>query len=156
MKINIQNRQNKFSIDKKNLQKLANYIGKQLQSLDPERIWNDISILLLDDELITETNRQYFDKDRPTDVITFRYDPVPGEDGYDGDLLVNCERAVTIGPDHGGIQHELALYLSHGFDHLSGAEDYADEDRAAMRKTELRWLVEAEKLGLLTRLIETA
>jgi rRNA maturation RNase YbeY len=127
-----------------------------LQKLAPALVWQDISILLLDDEGITEPNRSYFQKDRPTDVITFRYDPVPGEEGYDGDLLINCERAVQVGPEHNGIQHELALYIAHGFDHLSGAEDYADEERAAMRETELGWLSEADKLQLLSNLIEVA
>lgn len=154
MKITIQNRQNKFNIREEQIQQLADFLGECLQELEPSLAWQDISVLLLDDALITETNRQYFQKDRPTDVITFRYDPVPGDEGYDGDLLVNCERAVQVGPEHDGIQHELALYIAHGFDHLSGAEDYADEDRTSMRKTELAWLKKAEGKNLLNNLIE--
>ncbi|MFC1467895.1 rRNA maturation RNase YbeY [Verrucomicrobiota bacterium] len=154
MKISIQNRQTKYPVQADNLQLLADFLGSRLQELEPSLPWQEISILLLDDELITETNRQYFQKDRPTDVITFRYDPIPGEEGYDGDVLVNCERAIQVGPEHDGIQHELGLYIAHGFDHLSGAEDYTDEKRAAMRKTELAWLSEANKLDLLNQLIE--
>lgn len=154
MKITIQNRQTDFKINESNLFTLAEFLGSRLEELVPEMDWKEISVLLLDDAKITETNRQYLHKDRPTDVITFRYDPIPGENGYDGDLLVNCARAVKVGPEHSGIQRELALYIAHGFDHLSGAEDYTDEDRADMRETELAWLMEANKLGLLTELIE--
>jgi ssRNA-specific RNase YbeY (16S rRNA maturation enzyme) len=35
---------------------------------------------------------------------------------------------------------ELALYIAHGFDHLSGADDDTPARRAAMRRTEMRWL----------------
>lgn len=87
-------------------------------------------------------NREFFGKDRPTDVISFRCDPVPGEDGVTGDLIVNVERAVQEGPDHSGADAELALYIAHGFNHLSGADDNTPGKRAAMRRTELRRLAE--------------
>ncbi len=154
MEITILNQQNKFSVNEENLQNLSDFLGSCLQELQPELSWQDISIVLLDDEGITGPNNEYFQKDRPTDVITFHYDPVPGEDDFDGDLLVNCERAINVGDEHNGVQHELALYIAHGFDHLSGAEDYTDEARAAMRATELGWLEKADKLGLIKNLIE--
>lgn len=154
MTITLQNNQTKHPLNTDNIQLLAEFLGEQLHKLAPELEWNDISLLLIDDETIAITNAEYFDKPRPTDVITFRYDPVPGiEEGLDGDLLINCDRVMQEGPNHNGIQHELALYIAHGFDHLSGAEDNTDEKRAAMRATELAWLAEAETRGLLAHLI---
>ncbi len=98
-------------------------------------------MLLTDDAGITQTNREFFGKDRPTDVISFRYDPVPGEeDEATGDLIVNVECAVREGAAHDGANAELALYIAHGFDHLSGANDDTPSRRAAMRRTEMRWL----------------
>lgn len=98
-------------------------------------------MVLTDDSGIIPTNREFFGKDRPTDVISFRYDPVPGEeDGATGDLIVNVECALREGPAHDGADAELALYIAHGFDHLSGAEDNTPQKRAAMRRTETRWL----------------
>ncbi len=111
-------------------------------------------MVLVDDEAITQTNREYFGKNRPTDVISFRYDPVPGEDdAWSGDLIINVDRAVQVGPDHKGIDYELALYIAHGFDHLSGAEDDTDAKRKKMRATETAWLREAGNLvdGLIER-----
>lgn len=104
-------------------------------------------MLLVDDEGITQTNREYFGKDRPTDVISFRYEPIPGEeDAWSGDLIINVDRAVQIGPEHNGIDYELALYIAHGFDHLTGAEDNTDEKRNQMRATETAWLQDAAPL----------
>ncbi len=101
--------------------------------------------MLTDDEGITQTNRDFLDKDHPTDVITFRYDPIPGEEPVaTGDLIVNVECAHREGPKHEGVKAELELYIAHGFDHLSGADDATDTQRAAMRETELRWLAEVK------------
>lgn len=100
-------------------------------------------MVLTDNEGIAPANLEYFGKDRPTDVISFRYDPVPGEDeGFSGDLIINVDRAVQVGPDHRGIDYELALYIAHGFDHLSGAEDDTPEKKKAMLDTETAWLEE--------------
>lgn len=97
--------------------------------------------MLTDDEGITRSNREFFGKDRPTDVISFRYDPIPGEEpAATGDLLVNVECAVREGAVRDGAAAELALYIAHGFDHLSGADDDTPARRAAMRRTEKRWL----------------
>lgn len=101
-------------------------------------------MVLTDNEGITQPNREYFGKNRPTDVISFRYDPIPGEDeGFSGDLIVNIERAVQVGPENKGIDYELALYIAHGFDHLSGAEDDTPAKKKAMLATETAWLEEA-------------
>ena len=101
----------------------------------------------MDDEGITQTNREYFGKNRPTDVISFRYDSVPGENtAWSGDLIINVDRAVQVGPEHKGIDYELALYIAHGFDHLAGAEDDTDAKRKKMRSTETAWLREAGNL----------
>ena len=110
--------------------------------------------MLVDDESITQTNREYFGKNRPTDVISFRYDPIPGEDeSWSGDLVINVDRAVSEGTARGKLDHELALYIAHGFDHLSGAEDDTPEKQKKMRTTETAWLRTARAEGLLTPLL---
>lgn len=107
----------------------------------------------MDHQGITQTNQEYFNKNRPTDVITFRYDPIPGEPNLlCGDLIINIERAFEEGTTRGHINYELALYLAHGFDHLSGAEDNTPEKQKAMRTTEIQWLEEAQQNNLLSNL----
>lgn len=102
-------------------------------------------MVLTDDEGIVPANLEYFGKERPTDVISFRYDPVPGEeDGFSGDLIINVDRAVQRGAEEQGADYELALYMAHGFDHLSGAEDDTPEKKKAMLDTETAWLEEVE------------
>lgn len=141
MKIFVQNNQQTVRIDVSAVKQLARKLADCLEKADPQTDWGEVSIVLTDDAGITQPNREFFGKNRPTDVISFRYDPVPGEeDGAAGDLIVNAECALREGPAHDGADAELALYIAHGFDHLSGAEDDTPQKRAAMRRTEKRWL----------------
>ena len=148
------NRQKSHLIQSKKLQNLTDWLGEQLAAKTAPESWGEVSIVLVDDEGITQTNREYFGKNRPTDVISFRYDPVPGEDAVlSGDLLVNADRAVLEGTARGNIDRELALYIAHGFNHLSGADDDTPEKRKRMRATETAWLRQADKEGLLSGLV---
>ena len=132
------------------IQRLTDWIALRLAERTAPETWGEIAILLVDNTGITRTNREYFGKNRPTDVISFRYDPVPGEDGkFSGDILVNVDRAVAEGSARGNVDRELALYIAHGFDHLSGAEDDTPEKRKRMRATENAWLRAAKSQGLL-------
>lgn len=141
MKTALINRQ-KRRINLPAIRRLTAELAVRLEAADPHTVWQEVTLLLTDDAGITQYNREFFGKDRPTDVISFRCDPVPGEDGATGDLIVNIERAVQEGPNHDGVNAELALYIAHGFDHLSGAEDDTPARRAAMRRTEMRWLAD--------------
>ena len=126
------------------LKRLTDWLGRKLESATAPERWSEVCIVLVDNEGITRSNREYFGKDRPTDVISFRYDPVPGENTeWSGDLMVNVDRAVQVGPEHNGTDYELALYIAHGFDHLTGAEDDTDARQKKMRATETAWLSEA-------------
>lgn len=148
MIITLLNHQKKHPLRLTEIKKLAEWLGERLALRTPEP-WGEVCLVLTDDEGIVPANLEYFGKDRPTDVISFRYDPVPGEDdGFCGDLIVNVDRALQVGPEQNGTDYELALYIAHGFDHLSGAEDDTPEKKKAMLDTETAWLEEVDYNGL--------
>ncbi len=148
------NRQKNHPVQLRKLQKLTDWLGGKLAAKTAPELWGEVSVVLVDDEGITQTNREYFGKNRPTDVISFRYDSVPGEEAVlSGDLLVNLDRAVQEGTARGDVDHELALYIAHGFDHLSGAEDDTPEKQKKMRATETVWLRKAAEDNLVDGLI---
>lgn len=145
MKTFLQNNQKAVKINLPAVRSLIAQLAKKLEAADPDSVWQDVTLILTGDDGITQTNREFFGKNRPTDVISFRYEPVPGEeDGSNGDLIVNVDCAVREGLVRDGADAELALYIAHGFDHLSGAEDDTPEKRAAMRLTETKWLKSLE------------
>ena len=105
--------------------------------------FREVTVVLQDDEASDAAHRSIMDVAGATDVITQRYDAMPGEaDGVYGELYVNCDRAISAAPSRKGWSpaKELMLYVAHGMDHLSGADDHSPADYARMRRRELRWL----------------
>lgn len=125
--------------------------------------WSALCVILVGDRESGEAHQAVFADPAPTDVITLSYAPTPGsgETGLSGELVVNVERAVAEGRRRAGDRrcrtwgpnHELALYLAHGIDHLTGADDHDPDDRRRMRARELRWLAAADRADLLNGLL---
>lgn len=150
MKIALLNQQKNHPLHPKKIERLALWLSNKTEAATTPVAWSEVTIVLTDNAGITRTNCEYFGKNRPTDVISFRYDPIPGEaNAWSGDLIINVDRAVEEGTARGAIDYELALYMAHGFDHLTGAEDTTPVQRDKMHATETSWLTEAETLGLL-------
>jgi len=111
--------------------------------------WGEVSVVLVGDKQSRAVNRAHLGHDYATDVISFNFDPVPGEpeNEVSGEIVINVELAFRLGPDYKGPDHELALYLAHGCDHLAGADDNTPARRRQMRRRELGWIKEAKKHG---------
>ena len=111
--------------------------------------FREVAVVLQDDAFSAVTHAAINGADGPTDVTTQRYDAMPGEaDGVYGELYVNAERALAAAPRRRGwsAAKELLLYIAHGMDHLSGADDHTPRGYAAMRRRELAWLRAAAAL----------
>ena len=105
-----------------------------------------VTIVLQDDAFSAEVHLAINGAEGATDVVTQRYDPMPGEpDGVYGELYVNADRALLAAPKRRGWSpaKELLLYVAHGMDHLSGADDFEPADYSRMRRRELGWLAAA-------------
>ena len=155
MRIVLNNAQRLFKLDAASLKRLALALAglAQAQSerwhatsgrVSPsEPAWQEVTVHLLDDAGIAPVNAAILAHAGATDVITQRYEPIPGEPGgLVGELFVNVERAARAATRRAGwsVDRELALYLAHGFDHLTGADDRTPKERAHMRRRELAWL----------------
>ena len=104
-----------------------------------------VTVILQDDAFSAEVHEAINGAKGPTDVITQRYDAMPGEaDGVYGELYVNVDQALRVAPKRRGWSpaKELLLYVAHGMDHLSGADDLKPRDYDRMRRRELGWLKE--------------
>lgn len=144
----VANRQKALKVEKSGIQKLVSFfLHKSARRTGLH--WGEVSVVLVNDRESREVNRVSLGHDYPTDVISFNFDPLPGEDAgaCNGEIVVNAERALSLGKRHGGANRELTLYLAHGCDHLSGADDATPEQRMTMRRRELRWMKEAGEKG---------
>ena len=102
-----------------------------------------VTVVLQDDDFSAEVHLAINGAEGATDVITQRYDAMPGEaEGVYGELYVNVDQALRVAPKRRGwsTAKELLLYVAHGMDHLSGADDLKPRDYDRMRRRELNWL----------------
>jgi probable rRNA maturation factor len=108
-----------------------------------------VTVVLQDDAFSAEVHLAVNGAEGPTDAVTQRYDAIPGEDeGVYGEVYVNCDQALRAASKRRGWSplKELLLYVAHGMDHLSGADDLQRADYDRMRRRELAWLRELETL----------
>lgn len=143
MRLGIDNRQKKFRFRRDALRQVATALATCAAGVRGARPWREVTLILVDDAGIAPLNLRIMRHAGPTDVITQRYEPFPGEpDGVIGEIIVNVERAWQVGARRGNwsTSRELALYIAHGCDHLNDADDSTPARRQRMRRRELRWL----------------
>lgn len=100
-----------------------------------------VSLVLSDNESIRKINREYRDKDKATDVISFAYLEV--EDEFEtpyitlGDIIISLEKVDEQSKEYGhSFERELYYVLTHGILHLLGYDHIEEEDKIEMRKKE--------------------
>lgn len=88
----------------------------------------EVSITLLEDGGIAELNREYFEKDQPTDVIAFTLHE--GDEPLLGDVYLGYEEACRQASELGVPLEEELLRLSiHGVLHVLGYRHPQGEER---------------------------
>ena len=103
----------------------------------------EVSVTFMDDESIRTINRDYRDKDRATDVISFALEEtVEGEirvsspEGMPrllGDILISTETADRQAGEYGhSREREIGFLALHGFLHLLGYDHMNEEDERRM------------------------
>jgi ssRNA-specific RNase YbeY (16S rRNA maturation enzyme) len=78
----------------------------------------------------------------------------PETEGVTGEVVLNVQRAAAEGRRRQGASRELARYLAHGLQHLTGATDATAGERTRMHRRERAWLRAAEAQDLLDDLME--
>lgn len=113
------------------------FAGRSAQRIHTIVPWQRIDLIFTDDVSMAEINRAVVNHEGPTDVITQKYDPLPGEpEGLCGEIYINLDETLR----HPDPEREILLYLAHGCDHLSGADDASSAERRTMRRRELGWI----------------
>lgn len=106
-------------------------------------VWHEVVVHLVRDAESDAMHLAIMGIVGATDVITQAYDSIPPEaPGLYGELFVNMDQALRAAPRRHGWSpaKELLLYIAHGMDHLSGADDHSCADYSRMRRRELSWI----------------
>lgn len=103
---------------------------------------SEVSITFVTNEAIHEINREYRDKDQPTDVISFALEEL-GEGEIEiigegiprvlGDIIISTDRTKEQAEEYGhSFERELGFLAVHGFLHLLGYDHMTKEDEKIM------------------------
>lgn len=104
----------------------------------------EISVTFVDNEEIQSLNKQYRDKDAPTDVLSFvmsengvfDIDPKTGAQIL-GDVVISMEKAVEQAERYGHtLQREVGYLTAHSVLHLLGYDHIDNMERVRMREKE--------------------
>lgn len=132
--IEVANEQSSLDVDAERLRQVAAAILS-----DSDYAEGELSLAVVDDEAMHVLNRRHLDHDYPTDVLSFVLDEGPGR--LEGEVIVSADTAIANAGEYGwSPDDELLLYVIHGVLHLVGHRDKADDEVAAMRAAEARYL----------------
>ena len=143
----IKNRQRKIKVDVKKLHAQAQKILGVLDYAD-----FDLNILLTTNKSIHAINKQFRNKDKATDILSFPFHPnlKPGQkikvtspdDKNLGDIIISLEHVQKDAAEKWNrtLQHHLTALLAHGIAHLIGHDHHTDNEYNEMLKLEKRLL----------------
>ncbi len=140
--IHIKNNQRAIKIDTKSIEQDLQILLDALKYSD-----FDISLLITTNKTIRAYNRDYRDKDMPTDILSFPYHPevpagkrirVKSEDDKNlGDLIISAERVQKDAHElHVTFEARMKKLLVHGVCHLLNYDHIDDSDWRRMRAKE--------------------
>ncbi len=118
-----------------------------------------VSVLLSTDAELKRLNRTFRGKNKPTDVLSFPADAIPGLPAahqHAGDLAISLETAARQAARFGhDLQGELKILILHGLLHLSGLDHETDSGEMAARELDLRTRLRLPN-GLIDRTVSAA
>jgi probable rRNA maturation factor len=120
------------------VERLVNFAAKK-QNVEAH---SEVSITFVSNQRIQEINREYRDKDAPTDVISFAMEEL-GEGeielvGADmprvlGDIIISVPKAKEQANEYGhSFMRELGFLAVHGFLHLLGYDHMTEDEEKEM------------------------
>ena len=106
----------------------------------------EVNVLVTGDAEVRRFNRQFRNKDKPTDVLSFP----GGDEEFAGDIAISAATAARNARRLGhSTADELKVLLLHGLLHLAGYDHERDRGEMARKEQRLR-----RELGLPVSLIE--
>ncbi len=135
MEVHVLNRQRTHPVSTRSIASFVRRVADEV----PAATEASLSVCMVSDRRMRELNRQFRDRDRTTDVLSFVDDGEPDEEGerYLGDIVISvptaAEQARSLGHS---LSRELKRLVLHGYLHLLGYDH--ETDNGKMRRLERR------------------
>lgn len=161
----ISNEQDSIAIDENIIEKNALILAQHalnmpevlnnsaLSEYDLSNITINIELMFCDDETIHEINKNYRDKDKPTDVISFALFADSEESRmvianqiHLGEIIISTDTTAKQAKENNhSFDQELYFLLSHGILHLLGFDHLDEESYNFMMSTQNQMMVHVTK-----------
>jgi probable rRNA maturation factor len=128
------------------LRSFEKWVGA-IPELRERRRWTELNILVVGSARARRFNREFRGRDHATNVLSFPYEPMPGEhSGLLGDLVLCAPVVAREAREQRKAPRDHYAHLTvHGVLHLLGYDHATDRDAARMEKLERRVL---DELGI--------
>lgn len=132
--LNIKNKK-LYKKNRKKLYKILKLVVDEIKDLTEETKTVELSLVFCDSQTIKKYNKNYLQKDKVTDVLSFPQNEVYDKVYQLGDVLINIELLSTQFHENEINQKLLFLFL-HGCLHLIGYDHMDDNDEKIMSEKE--------------------
>ena len=125
--------------DEPKINEFVSYILKNEYKEEFDKNEYYLSLLITTNNEIQKINREYRQKDIPTDVISFAYNETEnfGVVNMLGDIVISIERVKEQSSEYRhSDEREFYYVLCHGMLHLLGYDHIEEEDKVVMRRRE--------------------
>ena len=114
-----------FPVPEQTIQKIADSLTDK-----------DIELLITDNEHIQEINLEYRNIDKPTDVLSFPFDPMPLAPL--GSIVISSDYVKQLSAELGHSENdEFCLLFIHGLLHLLGYDHETDDGEMRAKEMEV-------------------
>jgi len=114
------------NIDENRLNSIAKYLNTQ----------RDIELIITNNSEIQQLNKEFRDKDKPTDVLSFPLEDAPFMPL--GTIVISLDKAKEVAHKlNHKVDDEIALLFIHGLLHLLGYDHEVDEGEMREKEKEI-------------------
>lgn len=134
-----------------NIESLINAVVRKALEIQEVTADVELSIVITDNNSIRRINKEFRDKDMPTDVLSFPgYEPEEIEEVKKseelmviGDIIISKEKVIEQSKEYENtFEREFAYLLVHGILHLLGYDHMEESEKTVMRENEEKILSE--------------
>jgi len=124
IRVSLLNEYGKVDIPERKIKEIIKFVLKEMEKDNSE-----LSLVLCNNDYIHFYNKEYRNKDYPTDVLSFVDGERMGKITYLGDIIISIDKVKSQSEEYGvSFEEEFSRLLVHGILHLLGYDHEASEE----------------------------
>jgi probable rRNA maturation factor len=124
IRVSLLNEYGKVDIPERKIKEIIKFVLKEMEKDNSE-----LSLVLCNNDYIHFYNKEYRNKDYPTDVLSFVDGERIGKITYLGDIIISIDKVKSQSEEYGvSFEEEFSRLLVHGILHLLGYDHETSEE----------------------------